>query len=106
MDSSVLAPVLFDCDDGPFAGIVRLVFLRGGAANQGVGADGELIAEGHGLLSILIEGSAGKSDDDHDNAEVDDVSAITTSITVGQVDHGGEHVLAAGRGDDAAAPVK
>src|SRR6266851_8830037 len=65
IESVDLASVLFDVDDGPLAGIVRLVFLRVRAADQSVGAEGELIAEAEGLLFILIEGGARESDDDY-----------------------------------------
>src|SRR6266851_6402107 len=106
IESVDLTSVLFNVDDGPLAGIVRLVFLRVRAADQGISADGQLVAEAQRLLFILIEGSARQSDDDYYDAEVDDVSTITAGIAVGQLHHGGEHVLARVLGNDAAAPVK
>ena len=57
------------------------------------------------MFFILIEGGAGESNDDDDDAEVHDVSAIAPGIAVGELDHRREHALVGVSGDDFASAI-
>ena len=69
-------------DDGPFVPVVRIVVLRVGLANQGVGSDVDLVPEAHFLFNFFIEGRPDNPYEYEGDAEVDDVSAVTASVAV------------------------
>src|ERR1700692_2945034 len=93
-------------EDCPLAEIVWIVLVGGGAANQGIGADGQLVAAFHLHLFILIKGEPREADNDHDDAEVDDVSTIASRIAMGELHHRSEHVLSGVLRDHATAAVE
>jgi len=88
-------------DDRPLVGVVGIVVLREGLADQGVGTDGELVAEAHLFFNFFIERSAKDSDDDQGDAEVDDIASVASGVAVVEVNHGAEQILMALAGDDA-----
>src|SRR5208337_378920 len=91
-----------DVDDGPLVGVVGIVVLRVGLADQSVGADVDLVAEAHFFFNFFIERRAEDANHHQRDAKVDYVSAVAACVSVAQVSHGGEQVLLALAGDDAA----
>src|ERR1017187_4712550 len=89
-------------DDGPLVGVVGIVVLRVGLADQRVGTNVDFVAEAHFFFNFFVERRSQDSNDDEGDAEVDDVAAVATGVSVAQVNHGGEQILLALAGDDAA----
>ena len=75
-------------------------------AEDGVGADGEALADGHFRLIFLVECAARNADEDQDHAEVDDVAAVAASVAHGQIADGGKDVCAVARSDYARAAIE
>src|ERR1700722_7162722 len=64
----------------PLAEIVGIVVFGGGAADQSIGADGQLVAAVHLHFFVLIKRGSREANDDHDDAKVHDVTAIASRI--------------------------
>src|SRR6202008_300306 len=78
---------LEDVNDCPLVAVVGIVVLRVGLADERVGTDVDFVAETHFLFGVAIEGRTEDSDDDDGYAEVDDVSAIASSVAMIEVQH-------------------
>src|SRR5215471_4332484 len=90
-----LSAVFVNIKDCPF-GFVIWEFVGGvRAADQRVGPYRHFVAIRHFLLFVLIEGRAGQTDQDHRNAEVNDVASVASCIAMRELDHRGEHALSA-----------
>src|SRR5215831_2042253 len=93
-------------DDCPFAAVVRLIFLRVRTANKRVGTNRHLVAVTHLLFFICVECSSGKSNHDHDYAEVDNVAAVPPGVAMAKLNHRGKKILAGVTGYDATSADK
>src|SRR5271157_72638 len=89
-------------DDGPFVAVVGIVVLSVGLADQSVGANGDFVAKAHFFFNFFIERCPEDSNHHQRDTEVDDVPAVAPSISVAQANHGGDQILLALTGDDAA----
>src|SRR5712692_742563 len=81
-------------NNGPLAAVIWLVFLSVRAANQRVGADTHFVSIAHLLLFVPIEGGAGEPDHDDNDAKVNDVAPVTSSVAVRELEHRGKETLA------------
>src|SRR5208282_1026597 len=92
--------VAHDLDGGALGLIVgagaRFKFL----AEEAVGPDAHLVAGVHGALDVAVEGGAGESDEDEDDAEMDHVAAVAAGVAHGEFDGGGKHVHSCAGADD------
>ena len=77
---SIFLPFLYTSITAHSLRVVRLVVLGVGLAHQRVAANLHLVAEAHLLLFVLIERQPGKADDDEDDAEVHQISAVTARV--------------------------
>src|SRR5208282_6861441 len=85
----------------PLIGVIGIVVLRVRLADQGVGADVDFVAKAHFLFHFSVEGRSQDSNDHEGDAEVDNVAAIATRISVVEVNHGREQIHLALAGNHA-----
>ena len=101
-----LLVALENVDDRPLIAVIRIVFLGIRLADQGVRADGHLVAIAHFFLFVLIERRSKNSDDHNSHAEVDNISAVAARVAMPQVHHRRQQILAGVARDHAAAADK
>ena len=80
-------------EQGELSIVVGVRVLGEASAHEPVGSDVYALTIVHLLLMALIEGSAGDTDKDDYDPEMDDIPAVTARVPPRELDHRGEQIL-------------